>query len=113
MKQLILFSLVVLTACTRQTEATIELCNMPTVYEGNSAKVTITNGVWGNVSSMEGNCMPVINPSTCSHCAVKRTVRIYEYTLGSTATPYNNSTVFFTSLNTNLVREVQTDTEGF
>ena len=41
-----------------------------------SVKVTITAGVWGTVSQMSGNCMPIVGPgSSCRNCAVQRTVR--------------------------------------
>ncbi|MFN2438186.1 MAG: hypothetical protein ABR503_03235 [Chitinophagaceae bacterium] len=90
-------------------------CNIQQAYADNAKKVTITNGIWGTVSSMEGNCMPVVSPtnSTCKNCPVKRTVKIYQYTLFSNATPSGNSTIFFDSFNTPLVAEVNTDDNGF
>ena len=90
-------------------------CNIQDVYSENAKKVTITNGVWGTVSSMEGDCMPVIQPSTnsCKTCAVKRLVKIYEYTLLSNAISSENSNVFFDRFNTPLVAQVTTDEKGF
>jgi hypothetical protein len=90
-------------------------CNMPKVYDGNAAKVTITNGVWGTIANMEGTCMPVIDPAntTCKTCPVKRTVKIHQYTTASNATASNGSTIFFDSFNTPLVAQVDTDVNGF
>lgn len=90
-------------------------CNMQQVYADNAKKVTITNGVWGTVSSMEGNCMPTIPPSTnsCKNCPVQRTVKVYQYALLSNAMPSGNSSAFFDSFNTPLVAQVDTDENGF
>jgi hypothetical protein len=90
-------------------------CDIQQVYVDNANKVTITNGVWGTISMMEGNCMPTVPPSTnsCKNCPVKRTVKIYQYTLFSNATPSGNSTIFFDSFNTQLVAQVDADDNGF
>jgi hypothetical protein len=90
-------------------------CNITQAYAANAQKQTISNGVWGTVSFMQGNCMPTFDPTTttCKHCPVKRTVKIYNYTLRSNAVPSGNSTVFFESFNTTLIAQVDTDAEGF
>jgi hypothetical protein len=90
-------------------------CDIQQVYIENAAKVTITDGIWGTLSSIEGDCMPVVQPgvSSCKNCPVKRTVRIYEYALLNNATPSGTSTTFFDSFNTPLVAEVETDDNGF
>lgn len=95
--------------------ATQTSCDIQKIYIDNAAKVTITSGIWGTVSSMEGNCMPMIPPSTstCKNCPVKRTVKIYEYTMPDQATPSSNSTIFFDSFSTQLVAQVDTDDNGF
>jgi hypothetical protein len=90
-------------------------CNILQVYADNAKKVTITNGVWGTVSSVEGDCMPTVPAcnSCCRNCPVQRIVRIYQYTLLSdavTSDPYN---VFFDSFNTQLIAQVDTDNNGF
>ena len=74
-------------------------CDIQKTYTTNAGKVSIPNGIWGTISSIEGNCMPMVPPSssTCKHCPVKRTVKIYEYTLRSQATPSDNSQIFFES----------------
>lgn len=90
------------------------VCNIQQTYTQNEAKVTISQGIWGTISSIEGNCMPAIGPgpSPCSHCPVKRTVRIYEYTLRSNAVQ-GTQPGFYISFNTQLIREVTTDNDGF
>ncbi len=90
-------------------------CNMQQVYADNANKVTITNGIWGTVSSMEGDCMPTVPPSnsSCKNCPVQRTIKIYQYTLLSDAIPSGNSSVFFDSFNTPLVTQTDTDENGF
>ena len=90
-------------------------CDIQKAYAENATKVSIINGIWGTVSSMEGNCMPMVPPgsNTCKHCPVKRTVKIYEYTLLSQATPSGNSPIFFDSFSTQLVAQVDADNNGF
>jgi hypothetical protein len=99
----------------RKDDLPAKQCDIQKVYEENAAKVTITNGIWGTVSSMEGNCMPMIAPSnsSCTHCPVKRTVKIYEYTLQSQAVPSGNSSVFFENFNTQLLAQAEADNNGF
>jgi hypothetical protein len=90
-------------------------CNIAQTYIANALKQTITNGVWGTVSFMQGNCMPIIDPATttCKHCPVKRTVKIYAYTLRSNAVPSSLGPSFYDSFNTPLIAQVDTDAEGF
>ncbi len=96
-------------------ETPVAGCNMENVYMENAAKVTITNGIWGTVSSTEGNCMPAISPSSsaCRTCPVKRIVKIYPYVLHGNATPSGNSGVFFDSFNVPLIAEAEADENGF
>lgn len=76
--------------------------------------MTITNGIWGTVAFMQGDCMPLVPPtsSTCKTCAVKRTIRIYDYTMKSQATP-QNSNGFYDSFSTQLIKEFDSDDNGF
>ena len=89
-------------------------CDMQKVYAENTLKATITTGIWGTVAFMEGNCMPPSPParSTCSICPVKRTIRIYEYTTPSQATPQSGQG-FYESFSTTLIKEFETDNNGF
>jgi len=89
-------------------------CNLDKVYKTNAAKVTITEGVWGTVSFMKGNCMPSFPTSSgCSNCPARRTVRFYEYTLMNQAVKAGVYNDFFTSFSTRLVKEIETDENGF
>ncbi len=87
---------------------------MQQVYADNAKKLTITNGIWGTVALMEGNCMPVAPPtsSTCKTCPVKRTIKIYDYTLQSQTTP-QISNGLYDSFSTQLIKEVDADDNGF
>jgi hypothetical protein len=90
-------------------------CDIVQTYINNAAKATVSNGIWGTVSSMEGNCMPMVGPgSTCSHCPVKRTVKIYAYTITANAVASSGNQIgFYDSFNTQLIKQVDTDNEGF
>jgi hypothetical protein len=89
-------------------------CDIQQVYEDNEKKATITNGIWGTMAFMEGNCMPVRDPqtTTCKTCPVKRTIRIYAYTTKSQAVPQNFGS-FYDSFNTQLIKEFKSDNNGF
>ena len=102
--------------CNKQNEQnSTTACNIEKTYTLNASKVTITTGIWGTVSSMEGNCMPPIAPATttCTNCPVQRTIKIYQYTTLTQATPSGTSGVFYDSFSTPLVAQVNADTEGF
>jgi hypothetical protein len=96
-------------------DSTLPTCNIQQVYAENAKKVTITTGVWGTISFVEGDCMltvPVCH-SCCRNCPVKRTVKIYQYTTLNdvvTSDPYK---AFFDSFTTTLVTQVDTDENGF
>jgi hypothetical protein len=107
------FLFLMMTSCRREANPVSTDCDMSAVLAANASKVTISNGVWGTVSSMEGNCMPIVGPgSTCKECPVQRKVRIYEYTLQSQAIPVTN-TRFYDSFSTQLIKELNTDNNGF
>ena len=86
-------------------------CDMHQVYADNADKLTISNGIWGTVAFMEGDCMPG-SPTTCKTCPVKRTIRIYQYTRLNQARP-ETSTGFYDRFNTELVKEFASDDSGF
>lgn len=102
-----------ITACDKKDTPADTGCNINKTFEENEDKVSITSGIYGTVSMMEGNCQPIIEPGACTHCAVKRTVKVYAYTKISDAVKYNNSPVFFDSFSTQLIAETETDEEGF
>lgn len=88
-------------------------CDIEKIRVQNRAKVTITQGIWGTLSRMTGNCMPVIGPkSTCRNCPVQRAIRVYEYTLRSQAVR-TDTVDLFSSFSTRLIAEVNADADGF
>lgn len=117
MKSFLQFSIIasLLVSCHKENNVTQTNCNMQQIYADNEKKVTITSGIWGTISNMEGNCMPMISPSisTCKDCPIQRTIKIYQYTLLSQATPSDGFPGFFDSLNATLVAEVVSDKNGF
>lgn len=102
------------TACNKDQPKTTG-CDMEKVNNENALKVTVADGIWGTVASMEGNFMPMVPPVSGrgTTCPVKRTVRIYAYTTLADATRSANSVVFFDSFSTPLIKEVITDENGF
>lgn len=118
MRQVYILLLLILlfAACNKHTDTMDQsTCNIQQVYTDNAKKITITQGAWGTVSSIEGNCMPTVPAcnSCCSNCPVQRTVRIYKYTLRSNASPNPNNTSFYDAFNSPLIAEVHTDNNGF
>lgn len=116
----ILSAVAIISGCSRKADPANPVnisnnCNIQAVYAANALKVSITAGIWGTVSSMEGDCMPTVPPATntCTHCAVKRTVKVYAYTHISQATPLPGRGGFYSSLSTPLVAETTTDDNGF
>lgn len=102
-------------SCHKDDKTAPQTCNIQQAYGENAKKVTISNGVWGTVSSVEGDCMPTVPvcSSCCRNCPVERTVKIYQYTTlnnAVTSDPYKD---FFDKFNTQFVTQVDTDENGF
>lgn len=102
-----------LTNCKKDDKPESLNCDIETTKEENEGKVTITTGIWGTVSMLQGNCMPIVDPNVCSHCPAKRVVRVYEYTMPNKAVPSNNSSIFYDSFSTQLIAETEADEDGF
>jgi hypothetical protein len=104
-------------SCNKGSSSTdSDVVNIEAVRALNAAKVTITNGVWGTVSTIEGNCMPFIGTGTASTCkayAIQREVRIYAYTTTNDALPKNPLIGLYDSFSTALLKTVQADAKGF
>jgi hypothetical protein len=112
---LFLFILLLIGCNKDHNKKTPSTCNIEQVYSDNAKKVSITNGVWGTVSSVEGDCMPTVPAcnSCCRNCPVKRTVKIYEYTTINDAVTNDPYGTFFDSFTTRLIAQVDTDDIGF
>ncbi|WP_298391242.1 hypothetical protein [Hydrotalea sp.] len=116
MKNILVYALIAIVIWGCHKSNTLQAgCDIQKVYALNAQKVTITNGIWGTVSSMEGNCMPMVPPATnsCTNCPVQRTIHIYPYTLITNATLINNLSSFFESFNAPLIAEAVADEDGF
>jgi hypothetical protein len=69
------FLILLFTACNKEQPKT-NGCDIEKVSNENALKVTISNGIWGTVASMEGDFMPMVPPTSGrgTTCPVKRTV---------------------------------------
>lgn len=84
----------------------------------NEYKVTINQGVWGNVWLWEGDFMPPTdNSSGGKVTAVQREIFVYEATndslLESSTNPKYFWGTFFTKINSELIATIQSDKDGF
>ena len=116
MKRFFLISAIILSFVGCKKDKTVEApCDMQKVYAENASRVSITTGVWGTISSMEGNCMPMVGAKNgnCKNCPIERTIKIYQYTLASNATPSLNAGGFFDEFNTELIAQTKSDKNGF
>jgi hypothetical protein len=111
--------IILLVSCHKgnKSSTTQKACDIQQVYADNARKVTIVNGVWGTVSSLEGDCMPTVPPrnSPClTNRPVQRTVKVFQYTtLGDAVISIPHSDGFFDSFNTSLVTQIDADESGF
>lgn len=120
MNRIIAFALLagIITGCKKEKNETPLRCDMQKIYADNAKKLTLTKGVWGTLASSEGDCMPSMPPdgppvsNICGYtCPVKRTIKIYAYTLATNATHYFGD--FYTDFNSTLVAETEADANGF
>ncbi|QKJ29503.1 hypothetical protein HQ865_06955 [Mucilaginibacter mali] len=119
MKKVVYFLMIVLIAAasckkTKGVDSTPST-DLQKAYADNSAKVTISNGVWGTVSTIQGNCMPTTDPktSTCTSFVIQREVRIYAYTKNTNATPTTPLGGLYDNFSTQLIKTINTDAQGF
>jgi hypothetical protein len=76
----------------------------------NARKVTIKQGMWGDVWFWQGDFMPVCPSGTVT--AVAREMRIYELT-SSDQVDYAGSGTFYSAIHTQLVATTHSDNKGF
>jgi len=84
----------------------------PTEPPDNSHKVTIAQGVWGNVWFWEGNFMPPVEPKSASITPVVRDVYVFEATDHNETQPVSGG-AFFSAINSELITIVRSDADGF
>lgn len=75
----------------------------------NTAKVSIEQGIWGDIWFWKGNFMPVGRGDICQ---VQRRVYIFEPTTRENVEQVGYSP-FFTNVHTNLITTVDSDVSGF
>lgn len=76
----------------------------------NTAKVSIEQGIWGDIWLWKGDFMPTIGRGII--CQVKRTVYIYELTTMDDVDQIDFSPLF-SNIYTDLITTVESDAEGF
>lgn len=103
-----LFVILVTLSCSKETEPESN-CYSETDPPRNSHKVTIKQGVWGDVWFWSGNFMPEGRGEICQ---VKRKVYVYELTTLNEVEQIVY-TPFYSAINTKLVTIVESDNEGF
>ncbi len=78
----------------------------------NEYKVTISQGVWGNVWFWEGDYEPPFDPNRGKITPVVREIYIYKATPDSMVESLN-SDIFFTEINSIYITKTRSDNEGF
>jgi hypothetical protein len=80
----------------------------------NDEKVTISQGVWGNIWFWEGNHMPSTdeNTSTGTITPVERVIYIYEATTTADVTAAQDAS-FYSKIDTALITTTSSDSDGF
>lgn len=103
-----LLLLILMLSCSKSSEP-VSNCYRETDPPRNSHKVTIKQGVWGDVWFWSGDFRPVQRGEICQ---VKRKVYVYELTTFSDVEQIEY-TPFFSAISTKLVTIVESDNEGF
>lgn len=96
-------------SCSKESEINSP-CYTQNDPPNNAEKVTIDQGVWGNVWFWSGNFMP---PSRGEICQIERTIYFYEPSTRDDVQRVETSASFYSEINTNLVATVESDADGF
>lgn len=97
-------------SCSTEGQPDINSCYSSQELPNCTAKVSIEEGIWGDIWFWKGNFMP-IQPSGII-CGVKRTVYIYELTTMADVDQIDYSPLF-SQIHTDLITTVESDAEGF
>ncbi|OKL39405.1 hypothetical protein [Pontibacter flavimaris] len=110
----LLFHVLLLTGCNKEEDEAAPnqwVNNTEELTQQNKKKVSITQGITGTLTLIEGNCMPIIGPnSTCKEYPIKRKIVIYPYT---TLQEANRHDFLYYTLDAKPVVTVESDAEGF
>ena len=102
------------TGCIKDEVTASGKCDMEKIRSENQAKLTISQGVYGTVELITGDCMPSTGgPTRCFRCPAKRTVQLYEYTNVTQAVRSAIPPYFWERFNTQKLAEVEADEKGF
>ncbi|AKD03502.1 hypothetical protein POKO110462_06080 [Pontibacter korlensis] len=108
------FSVLAFSGCSKEDEPEITsqwVNNTERLLLLNQDKVTITEGVAGTLTLIEGNCMPIIDEnSTCKEYPVKRSIKIYPYTTIQDVEQHDQK---YYTINARPILTVSSDAEGF
>jgi len=107
-KYFTLFFIILTLSCAKESEP-LSSCYTDGNPPRNNEKVTINQGVWGDVWFWEGNFMPM---SRGKICQVQRMIYIFELTKMSEVEAIGY-TPFYSAINTDLVTTTESDTNGF
>lgn len=104
-----------LTSCIKDKVTAGKQCDIEKTRTENLAKRTITEGVYGTVGLVTGDCMPTTDPgpSHCIHCPAKRTVQIYQYTTMAQAVRSTTPPYYYDHFTTQKLAETVADEKGF
>lgn len=87
-----------------------EFCYTTQDLPRSTARVSIEQGIWGDIWFWKGDFMPGVNSGEI--CSVQRTVYIYEPTTSQDVDRIGYS-AFYSNIETNLVATTQSDSRGF
>jgi hypothetical protein len=103
------FLIIFLLSCYKEPEPE-SICYSASYPPRNNEKVTINQGLWGDVWFWKGDFMP-FNFGTI--CQVHRKIYIYELTMMTNVVRSKPYSPFYSKINTNLVTTIESDTSGF
>lgn len=95
----------------RTIEEPFEYGSIDELYEYNSLKISISQGLAGTLTLKEGNCMPMIGGSGyCNTFPVERTIEIFECTTKDDVGGYFP---LYDEVNSKFIAKTKTDVDGF
>jgi hypothetical protein len=109
MRKFFAFIIIITLSCTKEP-APESICYNEDYPPRNTEKVTIDQGLWGDVWFWKGDFMPV---GFGTICQVQRTIYIYELTDEKDVVRAEPYTSFYSAINTKLVATTESDSMGF
>jgi len=103
------FIIIIMLSCTKEPSPK-SICYNEDYPPRNIEKVTIDQGLWGDVWFWKGDFMPV---GFGTICQVQRTIYIYELTDDKDVVKAEPYTSFYSAINTKLVATTESNSMGF